>query len=143
MSHNDLTTDFNRINEKATAAAGQLRDAVAGTRETLRSQMNDAHQRAIDAADELDARVAELKDDSASRWQELRAKWTGHVAAVHARVDEHKARVDSDIADTDADLAEVYAEDAINFALAAIDEAQSAALGALYARASANALRTT
>jgi len=40
----------------------------------------------------------------------------------------------------DADLAESYAMDAIDFATAAIDEAESAALNAMYCRSRAAAL---
>lgn len=41
---------------------------------------------------------------------------------------------------TDADMADAYAFDAIDFAQAAVEEAESTALDAMYLRASADAL---
>lgn len=60
-----------------------------------------------------------------------------HLAAVQADLDGAGHDIESSHAIADADLAEPYAVDAIDFATAAIDEARSAALNAMYCRSRA------
>ena len=52
-----------------------------------------------------------------------------------------RTQIDAYNAAVEADMAEAYAYDAIEFALDAIDEAEYAALDAIYARAGAEALK--
>jgi len=56
--------------------------------------------------------VAEAGDKASSRWQEIRAKWQAHVAAVQADLDQAGDDIEASYAMADADLAESYAEDA-------------------------------
>jgi hypothetical protein len=53
-----------------------------------------------------------------------------------------KDQIDAHEAANDADWAEAYAADAIDFALDAIDEAEYAALDAVYPRANADTLKS-
>ena len=67
--------------------------------------------------------------------------WHAHIAKARTRVKNAADNFDARQAALDADLAEDYAYDAITFALNAIDEAESATLTAMYARANPVAQR--
>jgi hypothetical protein len=59
---------------------------------------------------------------------------------VQADFDKAGDEIEASYAIADADLAESYAMDAIDFAQAAIDEAESAVLNAMYCRTRATVL---
>ena len=59
---------------------------------------------------------------------------------MRRNVKEHTERFDAHEAAADADMADAYAFDAIDVAQAALEEVESAALDAMYLRASADAL---
>jgi hypothetical protein len=70
-----------------------------------------------------------------------RDSWQAHVGKARTRVKNAAEKLDARQAALEAELAEDYAYDAIAFALNAIDEAESATLTAIYARANAVAQR--
>ena len=53
-------------------------------------------------------------------WQDMRAKWRAHVAAVQSDLDEAGDEIEASYAIVDADLAESCAMEAIGFAAAAM-----------------------
>jgi hypothetical protein len=114
MATSDLSSQFEKISDRARAAADNLKGAEHRTRDRLESEADAARDRATAAADRL------------------RDKWATHVANV--------GYLGARVAASDADFAEDYALDAIDFAAAAIDEAEAAVLGAMCARANADAL---
>ena len=130
MTDIDLSAQFDKISDKAKSASDKLKAAGQGTRDRLETDVVDARDRASAAADRLN-------DKASSQWQEVRAKWQAHVAKVKSNVRDTHDRIDADLAANDGDLAEGYA---IDFAQATIDEAESAVLDAMYARANAVAL---
>jgi hypothetical protein len=61
---------------------------------------------------------------------------------VRANVKQNKHQLDAEQAAMDADMAEAYALDAIDFVASTIEEAEYAALDAIYLRANAAALNS-
>ena len=109
MADGDLSTQFEKISDKAKAAADKLKAANERTRDQLESDVASARESADAAADRLKAKADDARDTASSHWQQLRGKWQAHVAEVRARADRAKAKVDADGAAMDADLTEAYA----------------------------------
>jgi hypothetical protein len=127
----DLSAQFEQILDRAKVASDQVRAAGQRNQDQLRTAASSARNRATVAAGRLPAN--EAARGVSPHWQDIRATWQAHVAAVQSDLDE--ARCDASYAIVNADLAESYAMDAIGFAAAAIDEAEAAALNAMYCRA--------
>ena len=127
----DLSAQFEQIPDRAKVASDQVRAAGQRNQDQLRTAASSARNRATVAAGRLPAN--EAARGVSPHWQDIRATWQAHVAAVQSDLDE--ARCDASYAIVNADLAESYAMDAIGFAAAAIDEAEAAALNAMYCRA--------
>jgi len=142
VANTDLSTEFEKISERAKAATSNLRAASQRTRDQLAADAASARNRATVAADQLKDNVSGAHDKVSSQWQEIRGKWQAHVAKARSSLQEKKEQFDAEAAEADASFALSYAVDAIDFAQAAVDEAESAALDAMYARASADALKT-
>ena len=132
----DLSAQFEQILDRAKVASDQVRAAGQRNQDQLRTAASSARNRATVAAGRLPAN--EAARGVSPHWQDIRATWQAHVAAVQSDLDE--ARCDASYAIVNADLAESYAMDAIGFAAAAIDEAEAAALNAMYCRARASLL---
>jgi hypothetical protein len=134
----DLSAQFEQIPDRAKVAfSDQVRTASQRNQDQLRTASS-ARNRATAAA-------GRLQDNEAARgvsahWQDIRAKWQAHVAAVQSDLDEAGDEIEASYAIANADLAESYAMDAIGFAATAIDEAESAALNAMYCRTRASLL---
>jgi hypothetical protein len=67
----------------------------------------------------------------------MKTQWREHVAKVHKKHDQAKADVSAKHVEHQADVAERDAEHAVKFAYCAIEEAESACLDAIQARAAA------
>ncbi len=141
MQDTDLSAKFEKISDRAKAATDELKAAGDSTRDELETDAAKARDRATAAADQLKAKADTARDDASSQWQAIRDSWHAHVAKARTRVKDTADTFDARQAALDADLAEDYAYNAITFALNAIDEAESATLTAMYARASAVAQR--
>jgi hypothetical protein len=142
VANTDLSTEFEKISDRAKTATNNLRAASQRTRDQLAVDAVSARNRATAAADQLKDNVSGAHDQVSSQWQEIRGKWQAHVAKARSSLQEKKDQFDADAAEADANFAFSYAVDAIEFAQAAVDEAESAALDALYAHAGADALKT-
>jgi hypothetical protein len=142
MANTDLSTEFEKISERAKTATNNLRAASQRTRDQLAVDAAGARDRATAAAHQFKDNAADAGDKVSSQWQEIRGKWQAHVAKARTSVKEKKEQLDADAAKTDANIALSYALDAIDFAQAAVDEAEYAALDAMYALASAETLKT-
>ena len=132
----DLSAQFEQIPDRAKVASDQVRAAGQRNQDQLRTAASSARNRATVAAGRLPAN--EAARGVSPHWQDIRATWQAHVAAVQSDLDE--ARCDASYAIVNADLAESYAMDAIGFAATAIDEAEAAALNAMYCRTRASLL---
>jgi hypothetical protein len=141
MQHTDLNGNFEKISDRAKAASEGLKAAGDTTRDKLETEVAGARDKATAAADQLKTKADDACDGASSQWQAIRDSWHSHVARARKRVKNTADAFDARQAALDADLAEDYAYDAIDFALNAIDEAESAALTATYARASTVAQR--
>ena len=141
MQHTDLSEEFEKISDKVKAATDELKAAGDTTRDQLETNVAGARDKATAAADQLKTKADDARDDASSQWQAIRDSWHSHVAKARERVKVTADTFDARQAALNANLAEDYAYDAIDFALNAIDEAESAALTAMYARASTVAQR--
>jgi hypothetical protein len=141
MEDTDLRAKFEQISERAKAATDELKAAGDITRDELETDVARARDKATAAADNLKGKADAARDHASSQWQAIRDSWHDHVAKERTRVKNAADKFDARQAELDADLAEDYAYDAITFALNVIDEAESATLTAIYARASAVAQR--
>src|ERR1700742_4287489 len=141
MQEADLSAKFEKISDRAKAAADELKVAGHTSRDELKTDVGRARDNASAAADQLKTKGDDARDDASSQWQTIRDSWHSHVAKARKRVQNAADTFDARQAALDADLAEDYAYDAIDFALNAIAEAESAALTAIYARASTVAQR--
>jgi hypothetical protein len=140
MASMDLSARFEKISDRARAAADNLKGAEQRTNLRLEFDAGFAQDRATAAALRLSINAAAAGDRASSQWQEVRDEWATYVANVRGHLREKKGQLEADVAASDANMAEDYALDAIDFAAAAIDQAESAVLGAMYARASADTL---
>ena len=131
MAGVDLSARFEQIQERARAASDQVRAAGQRSADELRTVASSARNRAA-AADKLQDTGAAGAAKVSQHWQDIRAKWQAHVAAVQADLDQAGDEIEASYAIAGADVAESHAEDAIAFAAAAIDEAESAVLSAMY-----------
>src|SRR5208283_2998238 len=140
MAGADLSTQFEKISDKAKTANDKIKAASQRTRDQLEADVASAPVKASAAADHFseDADAAHKKESS--HRQEIRGAWQAHVAKVRANVKTQKAELDADEAARDANVAEAYALEAIDFAQDAIDEAEYATLDAMHARAKAESL---
>ena len=141
MQHTDLSEKFEKISDRARAATDELKAAGDTTRDQLETEVAGARDKATAAADQLKTKADDARDGASSHWQAIRDSWHSHVSKARQRVNDAADTFDVRQAALDANLAEDYAYDAIDFALNAIDEAESAALTAMYARASTVAQR--
>jgi hypothetical protein len=141
MQDTDLSAKFEKISDRAKAATDELKAAGHTTRDELKTDADGARDKATAAADQLKTKADDARNDASSQWQTIRDSWHSHVAKARKRVKDTADTFDARQAALNAELAEDYAYDAIDFALNAIDEAESAALTAMYARASAVAQR--
>jgi hypothetical protein len=134
MAGVDLSAQFERIPRQAQVASEEVRAASQRNGDELRTAVTSARNRAAAAAGGLKDHGAPAASKGSSHWQEVRAKWQAHVAAVQSDLDQAGDDIEASSAIVDADMAESYAMDAISFAAATIEEAQSAAINAMYFR---------
>jgi len=136
MGDTDFSTQFQAICQKATVAQEKIKNAcrcqhmteVAGTQG--RASQAAGHQVRADTG----------QGAASARWQEIRDRWRRHVEKLPSDIQKTKADLNASDAMQNAGAAESYAREAIQFALDAIDGAENAALDAISARATANAL---
>jgi hypothetical protein len=136
----DLGARFEQIPQRAKVASDQVGVAGQRSQDELRAAVGGARNRATAAAGRLQDSRAAAAGKVSPHWQDIRAKWQAHVAAVQSDLDQAGDEIEASYAIADADLAESYAEDAIDFAVAAIAEAESAVLNAMYCRTHATLL---
>ena len=78
----------------------------------------------------MSQKEAETREDASEHWQAVKSSWSDHVQHLHDKASDKKTQLDLRTAQRDADGAEDYAATSVQFALAAIDEAEYAALDA-------------
>jgi hypothetical protein len=140
MAGVDLSARFEQIPERAKVASDEVRAVSQRSEDQLRTAASTARNRATAVADKLRGNGAASTGKVSPHWQEVRARWQAHVASVQSDLDRAGDEMEASYAIADADVAESYAMDAIDFAAAAIAEAESATLNAMYCRTRATAL---
>jgi hypothetical protein len=136
----DLSAQFEQIPERAKVGSDQIRAVSERNQDQLRAATSSARNRATAATDKLQDKAAAEAGNVSRHWQDIRAKWQAHVAAVQADLDQAGDEIEASYAIVDTDVADSYAMDAIDFAAAAIDEAAAAVLNAMYCRTRATVL---
>ena len=137
MADTDLSARFEKISDSAKTATDKVKAAGQRSKEQLETDVASARDKATAAADQFKDKAAAARS---SQWDEVRGTWQTHVAKVRPDVKVKKVKFHAKEAAEDADRAEAYALDAIEFAQTTIEEAEYAALDAVYARAQAVAL---
>jgi len=89
-------------------------------------------------AAKLQATVAASKSKVSSVWDQQQQAWNDHVAKLRQQIDQRTRDMDLVLAEDRAEGAEADAMFAIDFAYSAIEQAESAALDAILARADAS-----
>jgi hypothetical protein len=110
-------------------AKADLEHEIATTRASAEAQADKLRQ-------EADARMGKL----AVWWNDLQRSWNAHIAQIREDIDAKWAAHDVDRTERRAVSAEEDAALAIDFAIAAIEEAEYAALDATLARQKADEL---
>lgn len=128
-----LATRAKEAEEKATELRGK-------TRAELQAAVDKAQASAKKSADSLHAKFEKDRGMISESWDHARNGLHERVAATKGKIESVKLEHDKKRAVHHADRAEVDAAYAIDFAYAAIEEAESEVLDALYARQHANEL---
>jgi hypothetical protein len=132
-----VTDNFTKLKEQVEKADRTVKAAAEQNQAEIQAKVAEARQDADERAAELRAKGDEAAREGQSQWREMQADLNRHIERVRQRMDAKSAVVDAKVADRDADWAEADAEDAIAFALSAIVEAEYATLDALLARENA------
>src|SRR5262249_11137719 len=107
-------------------------------RQKLSAAVADAKDRAEQSAQRVQAKGQQKKAAAKSSWNQVQTSWQAHVSSTRGKLEERKAERNLKRLRSAADDAEDYAADSIAFAIAAIEEAEYAALDAVLARAEAD-----
>ena len=135
-----LPDDFAKLRDKVDTADQSIRAAAARDEAELKAMVDDARKKADERAAVLRTKSEEVSDSAERQWHEVQSDWDAHIKRIRERMDAKKDELDAKVAEHDADWAEADAIDAIDFASAAIEEAQYAVLGAVFARRRADVL---
>ena len=145
--------DLSKLSDRAAQAEKNVEAAKGKGQAALTAQADAARKSAAAHATSLQretsaagadtkAKAAELKTRSSDSWGDMRTQWSEHVAKLHHRHDQARADLDAKHVDHQAEVAERDAEHAVKFAYCAIEEAESACLDAIQARAAADHPKT-
>ena len=105
MADTDLSQQFEKVSDRAKAAAERVKAANAHAREQLEADVAAAREKANQANDQMKAKASAQHEKASSHWQEVRAKWQEHVAKVGQEAKNRKERLDAKEAARDADQA--------------------------------------
>ena len=128
----DLRVKLTNIDGRFTSLTSKIDSKAQDAEREVRSQLDQARKRSEQNRAEILAAQARVKD-----WAESRK------TATTEKIAEWKAKRDTNKLQSRADEAERYATAAIAIAMAAVDEAEQAALEAWLARQEANSAATS
>ncbi len=128
----DLRVKLTNVDGRFTSLRSKIDSKAQDAEREVRSQLDQARKRSEQNRAEILAAQARVKD-----WAESRK------TATTEKIAEWKAKRDTNKLQSRADEAESYATAAIAIALAAVDEAEQAALEAWLARQEANSAATS
>jgi hypothetical protein len=144
--------DLSRLSDRAAQAEKNVEAAKGKGQAALKAQADAARKSAAAQASSLEkdaaaagagakAKAAGLETKSSDSWRDMKTQWRDHVSKLHHKHD-HKADLGAKHVEHHAEVAERDAEHAVKFAYCAIEEAESACLDAIQARAAADDPKT-
>jgi hypothetical protein len=74
VADTDLSAEFEKISDKAKAAADELKSAGHRTRDQLEANVASAREKATAAADQVHDKADAARDKTSSQWQETRGR---------------------------------------------------------------------
>jgi len=140
--------DLSKLSDRAAQAEKNVEAAKGKGQAALKAQADAARKSAAAQASSLEqdtaaagadakAKAAGLEAKSSDSWTDMKTHWRDHVAKLHDTHDQAKADLGAKHVEHQAEVAERDAEYAVRFAFCAIEEAESACLDAIQARAAA------
>jgi hypothetical protein len=141
------TTAFSDQLSALAARAKEAEDRAAAAKQRARSdlenEVNAVHESTRAHGDALRKKAEATKDKASAGWESVQRSWNDHLAGIRKNFEDRKAAHDLASARKSADRADQDADWAIDYAYAAVEEAESAVLDAIYARRAADELVTT
>lgn len=123
--------------QRAKAAEDAAEAARLETRDQLVARVATARAEAEDLAGALRDTAISAEQEAVDQWAKVQQAWREHTAATRARIADRQAERDAGVLTSRARYAQDYALAATAMAMAAVQEAQYAALDAALARADA------
>jgi vacuolar-type H+-ATPase subunit I/STV1 len=130
--------NLSKLTKRAKQAEQKAADAMVQARSDLEKAADESRASVEAEAAKLQATVAASKGKVSSVWDQQQQAWNDHVAKLRQQIDQRTRDMDLVLAEDRAEGAEADAMFAIDFAYSAIEQAESAALDAILARADAS-----
>jgi|KBSSwiStaDraftv2_1062776.scaffolds.fasta_scaffold355307_1 vacuolar-type H+-ATPase subunit I/STV1 len=130
--------NLSKLTKRAKQAEQKAADAMVQARSDLEKAADESRASVEAEAAKLQATVAASKSKVSSVWDQQQQAWNDHVAKLRQQIDQRTRDMDLVLAEDRAEGAEADAMFAIDFAYSAIEQAESAALDAILARADAS-----
>ncbi|MGZ6915831.1 MAG: hypothetical protein ACXVG8_10735 [Oryzihumus sp.] len=125
---------------QAKDAEDQFKAAQTEQRAKLEQAVSKARESAEQRSQHMRSQADQTKVEVSAWWGDLQHQWDQQAQQVRSHLEAKREEHDAKRAAIQADVAEADAETAISIAIAAIEEAEYAALDALLARDKANEL---
>ena len=136
----DYSTQLDGLQKRVAETKSAVQAAATESREQLRQRIDQAQLDIHVAVEDAQQRAGEAADSARSKWAQMKADAAAKMDDLKAKIDRRNAQHDARAAATDADWAEQDAADAIDYAEWAVDNARLALLDAIDARVYADDL---
>jgi hypothetical protein len=136
-----LSEQLAKLSVRAKKVEDDVHTAQAEAHEKIVARRDHARAEAAAALQHFEEKTKAVGDALSSHASSIKAKISGDLATLKGKVESKKQQIDASLAAKHADHLEQDAEYAITYALAAIDQAEAAALDALAARVEADQLK--
>ena len=136
-----MSTLSEKLESKAKEFKTNLDAALAAEKIQVEQKLSEAKAKATRSKEALDEKVTAGRGKFEEKLSGIKEKVQNKKAELSANIEAKKTEIDRDIAEWDAQDAEEYAAATLDVALAYIDEAETAALQAIYARLKAESLK--
>lgn len=129
------------LKAKSEEFSAKLEAAKTAKKEQVEQHWNEAKAKAAKSKEALDEKATEGKSKFQAKLNGIKEKIQSKKEAIGEKVDATKAHAKSNVAEWSAEDAEAYAAATLDVALSYIDEANAAAIEAIYARQKAEAVK--
>jgi hypothetical protein len=135
-----LSDALGAMSVQAKDAEDQFKAAQTEQRAKLEQAVSKARESPEQRSQHMRSQADQTKVEVSAWWRDLQHQWDEQAQQVRSHLEAKREEHDAKRAAIQADIAEADAETAISIAIAAIEEAEYAALDALLARDKANEL---